>query len=138
MFFINKYNIHFYGYFINKNFIYLIEQKLFLKEIYTHWIFFSFYCILMLILKILELVINYELGPFYFTSFIFERYYDYIFKKYNFNNTFYLVLYITYYIGYTIDAFIFSEIVVLNFLKCGKTLKNISSEDKKKKIIDIK
>ena len=91
----------------------------------------------MLILKILELVINYELGRFYFTSFIFERYYNYIFKNYNFNNTFYLVLYITYYIGYTIDALIFSEIVILNFLKCGKTLKNISSEDKKKKIIDI-
>ena len=129
--------------FINKNYIYLIEQKLFLKEIYTHWILFSFYCILMLILKLLELVINYELGPFYFilasSAFIFERYYDYIFKKYNFNNTLYLVLDLTYYIGYTIGVLIFSEIVVLNFWKCGNTLKNIDDEEskKKKKIIDI-
>ena len=129
--------------FINKNYIYLIEQKLFLKEIYTHWILFSFYCILMLILKLLELVINYELGPFYFilasSAFIFERYYDYIFKQYNFNNTLYFVLDLTYYIGYTIGVLIFSEIVVLNFWKCGNTLKNIDDEEskKKKKIIDI-
>ena len=97
----------------------------------------------MLILKILELVINYELGPFYFilasSAFIFERYYDYIFKQYNFNNTLYLVLDLTYYIGYTIGVLIFSEIVVLNFWKCGNTLKNIDDEEskKKKKIIYI-
>ena len=118
--------------FINKKPIYLIDQKLFLKEIYTHWILFLFYCILMLTIKILELVINNEFGPFYFifasSAFIFERYYTYILsifdEKYSVK---YLALDLTYYIGYTIGVLIFSEIIIFNFWKCY-TFKNNPKE----------
>ncbi len=116
--------------FINKKPIYLIDQKLFLKEIYTHWILFLFYCILMLTIKILELVINKEFGPFYFilasSAFIFERYYNYILSIFDEKVIIkYLALDLTYYIGYTIGVLIFSEIIILDFCGCNNIFINI-------------
>ena len=122
-----------YYIFMNESHIYLMNQKIFLKAICTKWILFPSYCIIMLILKILELVINKEFGPFYFilasSAFIFERFYEYIFNFKN-NDIKYIILNITYSVGYTIGILIFSEIIILNFWKCGNTLKKISKEKK--------
>ena len=128
--------------FINKNYIYLIEQKLFLKEIYTHWILFLFYCILMLTIKILELVINKEFGPFYFilasSAFIFERYYNYILSIFDEKVIIkYLALDLTYYIGYTIGVLIFSEIIILDFCGCNNIFINIPKPNGRDDLTEI-
>ena len=128
--------------FINKKPIYLIDQKLFLKEIYTHWILFLFYCILMLTIKILELVINKEFGPFYFilasSAFIFERYYNYILSIFDEKVIIkYLALDLTYYIGYTIGVLIFSEIIILDFCGCNNIFINIPKPNGRDDLTEI-
>ena len=123
-------------FFINEINEFGLEQLLFLKEFFSHWFLVLIYCVLILMLKILELLINESFGPYYFgltsTSFIFLRFYDYILIILGKEDAeTYIVLDIFYYIGYIIGVCIFCELIIINALGLGKnTKKNLHNKKK--------
>ena len=124
---VNLYFI-FYDIFINEEYIYLMEQKLYINEIINNWYIILLYFLILLTIKFMELLINQEFGPSYLiissTSFIYYKFYEYFIKGKKFKSE----IQQTYFILYAIIPFLFSEIIILNFCGLGKNTRKIVSE----------
>ena len=124
---VNLYFI-FYDIFINEEYIYLMEQKLYINEIINNWYIILLYFLILLTIKFMELLINQEFGPSYLiissTAFIYYKLYEYFIKGKKFKSE----IQQTYFILYAIIPFLFSEIIILNFCGLGKNTRKIVSE----------